>query len=256
MAQFTEFQDKILEIEGGYQNDPDDSGNYNSRGDLVGTNYGISAKVYEREIGRPPDVDDMKSITQNQALSIYKRRYWDAYRLSELDSQMMANIVCDGIINHGPGNRNNKGGVTILQNCLNEIHGELVTIDGVLGSMTLAATNRQTKINLASLYNAYRTKRVEYYYEIATGKKAKFLSGWLNRMDKFPELDPVFSNAMSEKQERAEQTGKGFDEVIHFFKGLLSVHKSESARREWGVAILVVGIVMFLLIQNKKNYLP
>jgi len=75
-------------------------------------------------------------------------------------------------------------------------------------------------------------------------------------MEQFPELDPVFSNAMAENRERAEQPNKGIDEVLHFFKGILSIHKSKSARQEWGVAILIVGLLMFLLIQNKRNYLP
>ena len=213
MAQFEQFQDKLLALEGGYDH----------------------------------------SIVNGT----YQNKYWDAHRLGELESQMMAEIICDAIIEHGTGSSYNKGGITILQQSLNEIPGELIPVNGLLGSITLAAINRQTRINLARIYNSFRKKRIEYYYEKAINPdQAAFLSSWLDRMEQFPELDPVFSNAMAEKQERAEQINRGLDEVVHFFKGILSIHKSQSAQREWGIAILIVGLVVFLLIQNKRNYLP
>uniref|UniRef100_UPI001F2088F0 glycosyl hydrolase 108 family protein n=1 Tax=Tenacibaculum piscium TaxID=1458515 RepID=UPI001F2088F0 len=62
MANYQTFQKKIQRAEGGYQILKTDSGNYNSLKQLVGTNFGVSAKVYERNIGRPPSIADMKNI--------------------------------------------------------------------------------------------------------------------------------------------------------------------------------------------------
>jgi lysozyme family protein len=36
--------DEILKHEGGFQNDKEDDGNYNAKGELVGTNHGIYGK--------------------------------------------------------------------------------------------------------------------------------------------------------------------------------------------------------------------
>ena len=44
MANFNKAIDLILKNEGGYQAHPNDKGNYNSKGQLVGTKYGISGQ--------------------------------------------------------------------------------------------------------------------------------------------------------------------------------------------------------------------
>ena len=50
-----------LELEGGYVNDPNDSGGQ--------TKYGISKKAY-------PDLD-IPNLTIAQAMEIYRKDYWD-----------------------------------------------------------------------------------------------------------------------------------------------------------------------------------
>lgn len=88
--------------EGGYQKISSDPGNFNSLGELVGTNYGISARFYERVIGRPPSEADMKDISKSEAESIYKKHFWEAYDLDEIKSQIIANQVFDMFVNHAP----------------------------------------------------------------------------------------------------------------------------------------------------------
>lgn len=58
----------VLEAEGGFQNNPKDSGNYRPDGTLVGTKYGISAAAY-------PEVD-IPNLTKDEAKSIYHDDYW------------------------------------------------------------------------------------------------------------------------------------------------------------------------------------
>ena len=68
MAKFDPAYSIVLRLEGGYQNNPADKGNYNSLGDLVGTKYGISAPVLEQWIGRPPTKMDMADYFQSDSL--------------------------------------------------------------------------------------------------------------------------------------------------------------------------------------------
>mgnify|MGYP002149219617 FL=1 len=114
MASFNTYSGKLLEAEGGYQANPADSGNYNSLGQLVGTNRGISAPVYEDWIGRPPSVTDMKNISLDTALDIYENNYWNVLGCDEMTSQFVAEIVCDHGVNAGPSRAGR-----IIQTCCN-----------------------------------------------------------------------------------------------------------------------------------------
>lgn len=56
--------------EGGYTNDPADSGG--------ATKYGITIGDYRRYIKSDATPNDVKTLTQAQAKTIYKSKYWDA----------------------------------------------------------------------------------------------------------------------------------------------------------------------------------
>jgi hypothetical protein len=99
MADFDVSYNITLKIEGGYQDNSLDSGNY-ACGQLVGTNYGISAPTYQDWIGRCPTVADMKAITKLIAKAIYKAKFWDKIRGDELTNQNTANMLFDMQINH------------------------------------------------------------------------------------------------------------------------------------------------------------
>lgn len=102
MALFELAAKKTLKLEGGYQTLKNDSGNYNSKKQLVGTNHGISARTYEKWIKRPPTIADMKAITKSIALQIYKTWYWDALKLDLIKDQQTAEFIFDYAI-HGGG---------------------------------------------------------------------------------------------------------------------------------------------------------
>jgi len=171
MANFQAALALVLKAEGGYQNDARDSGNRNSRGELVGTNYGISAPVYEAWIGRPPTIADMRNMTRAAAGEIYRDRYWNRVRGDDINDQPIANLIFDGTVNHGVSR-----GVKMVQKVLN------IRQDGVFGTQTLAAVNAAIP---AALYNAIKTERIRFYRQIAKNDNAAFLQGWLNRMEKF-----------------------------------------------------------------------
>ena len=243
MADFQLFKNKILDIEGGYQNNPADRGNYNRDGELVGTNFGIAAFTYEKWYGETATESAMKNLTRDEALEIFEGHFWLRNRIDEIDDQQIAEIICDGIINHGTGSRTKKGGVHLAQVALNEL-GENLTVDGALGSKTLATINRQIEIQKGRLFNRYRALRIEYYHAIVDSKPSQsvFLQGWLKRMDEFPTL-PETPLVIVEPPSLPERIA---DEATHILKGLPKIIHSPSARREWALIGAVICVSVFV----------
>jgi len=172
MANFSEAVKKVLDLEGGYQDFVNDTGNYNSRGELVGTNRGISAPVYESWIGRPPSREEMKAITRATAEEIYRKKYWLPIQGDRINPQYLAEIIFDGKVNQG------QKGIMLLQEALG------VPADGIIGPNTLAAISR---VNPARLHDEYKRRRIAFYRQLAASNSSysQFLAGWLNRMDNF-----------------------------------------------------------------------
>jgi lysozyme family protein len=151
---------------------PEDSGNYNSRRQLVGTNWGINAQVYENYLKRPPTEQDMRDMPRHIALAIFKQLYWDRIKGDEIRNQQVANILFDGHVNHG------RWGIQMMQGVLG------LSRDGIVGSMTLSAINRANPFNL---FAAYKKARVAGYHDLVRRrpKDQRFLRGWLTRINSF-----------------------------------------------------------------------
>jgi|GEM_PF-1234349 len=250
MASFDLFQEKLLDIEGGYQDNPNDRGNYNADGELVGTNYGIAAFTLEAWLNRTVTKEDMLNLTQAEAITIFKSKFWDKHRLSEVTSQPVAEIICDGCVNHGAGSRTKRGGVHIAQVVLNQL-GEDLTVDGALGSRTLAAINRQIKTKEAQLYNRYKVERIQYYHDIVAAKpsQAVFLQGWLNRMDEFVTMAEPIEVVTTTTSSTTDELQKYVEELYYFTAGLTKVRQSDSSLKEWSwvlvvIAFLLIGFMM------------
>ena len=114
---------KVLEYEGGYQNDPNDKGNWTGcakgAGTNKGTNRGISACSYPAE--------DIKGMTEERAREIYRGDFWDPIQGDRLPA---GPDLCtfDGSVNSGRSR-----GVQWLQRAVG------VEDDGVVGPMTIEA---------------------------------------------------------------------------------------------------------------------
>ncbi len=169
--------------EGGYQKHPNDSGNYNSLDQLVGTNWGISAPVYEAYLNYPPSEEDMRSMSRQTAANIFRRNFWDKIRGDQIQSQAVANIFFDGAVNHG------RTGVRIMQRVLG------VAVDGIVGPITLSKLN---SFDPAKIYLSYKQARTNFYHQLAKEKPrlAVFLQGWLKRINSFTDFsNPVVKGA-------------------------------------------------------------
>lgn len=106
MANFDEEFDKLILAEGGYVNDPDDSGGE--------TYFGISRKNNKRwggwKIIDEEKKNGVKNITsrlkQNSYLTelaknLYKTNYWDVLELDDIPSQSIAHQLFDTCVNCG-----------------------------------------------------------------------------------------------------------------------------------------------------------
>lgn len=136
-------------IEGGYVNDPRDPGGE--------TKFGISKRSY-------PKVN-IKTLTRDDAIAIYKRDYWDAAHCDELPPRV-AVVMFDCAINQGPGIA-----ARLLQNALG------VAVDGVIGAQTLGAARDANPDDLVIQFIGWRLRRYAF-----TAGAATYMRGWANRV--------------------------------------------------------------------------
>lgn len=115
----------IMKWEGGFVNDPADSGG--------ATNLGVTLATYEaycRKKGYPrPTVERLKNITREQVFDIFKSMFWDRWHADDIQDQRVANILVDWVWGSG------KHGIVIPQRILG------VDADGIVGARTLKAVN-------------------------------------------------------------------------------------------------------------------
>ncbi|WP_457642654.1 glycoside hydrolase family 108 protein [Persephonella sp.] len=142
----------VLAKEGGYVNDPYDSGGE--------TKYGISKKAY-------PHLD-IKNLTLQQAKEIYYRDYWIPSKADKLPDQL-AIMHFDTAVNTGVKTANK-----ILQKALNR-QGFDLQVDGIIGPKTLNAIKNA---NLSKLLADYTIERNRYYAKVGN---SRYIKGWINR---------------------------------------------------------------------------
>lgn len=180
MADFKKAIGPTLVFEGGYTNDPNDPGG--------ATNFGISlrflrdANEYELgDIDKDGDIDanDVKQLTVDRAIQIYKKHFWDKYNYGLLHDQDIANKLFDMTVNMGPSQSHK-----IAQRALRAVGIKGVVDDGILGPRSLEAIQRVYTDDLEVAYlAAVRSEQAGFYRVLAATKPSlgKFLNGWLNR---------------------------------------------------------------------------
>lgn len=157
-------EEMILTSEGGYTDHPADRGGP--------TNWGITASVLAEHLGLATVEDTIvKSLTMEQAIDIYLKKYVEASGIGNLDPVLQP-IMLDSVVNHGIS-----GGVKMLQRAVGEVE------DGRCGPKTLAVAN-------ARPYDAYYgviRARMKKYAGIVNSDRSQlvFLSGWINRLSRF-----------------------------------------------------------------------
>ncbi len=161
-ANYSACIDKVLAYEGGFQNDPDDKGNWTKcavgSGENRGTNRGISSCSYPHE--------DIANMTEERAREIYRADYWMPVQGDALPAGVDL-CTFDGAVNSGQSR-----GVKWLQHALG------VEQDGVVGPITIAAANDADEHNTI---DAMCDERLDWLQGLETWPL--YGDGWTNRVE-------------------------------------------------------------------------
>lgn len=153
MAKFEDAIKETLKWEGGYVNDPLDSGGE--------TNMGITKRDH-------PDLD-IFNLTIEQVEEIYRHNYWHPL-YGRINSQAVATKLFDMGVLMSP-----LRAVRKLQGALS------VMTDGIFGLGTLKAVNAAGEAILPE----YKVILESYYRDVVAIKpdQSRFLKGWLRRVN-------------------------------------------------------------------------
>lgn len=177
-SNYNDCLNRLLKDEGGYTNDPADSGGP--------TNYGITIFDVRKYINKNATSQDVRDLSLDQAKNIYKSKYWDSLGCDTLSSGV--DYTCfDYGVNSGL-------------------------------ARPRAALNRfKDKIG-AELINAINDERVAFLHAISGGKNAKFLRGWLARVSRVRQhsLDLAKTNNSTGPLVATAGTGAVVAAVQHF----------------------------------------
>lgn len=173
---------RTLQLEGGYTQNPKDSGNWTSGikgvGDLVGTNHGISAPTFKAYFNRTPTAEEMQALTRQDALNISKALYWNPAKIGQMEDQALADLIFDCVYHHGI-----VGGVRILQQAINALgYNPRLYVDGKVGAKTIAAQKWFAQNNPSALYRKILSIRRDV---LIARNNPTFQQGWLNRLATF-----------------------------------------------------------------------
>lgn len=162
MSYFIEAVNRVINIEGPYSDDPDDSGG--------ATNWGITLADF-REFNKNPSLtkEDLKELTPEGAMPIYESMYWNPLNLDDCTNEVACLAIFDQAVNRGI-----KTAVEQAQRILG------VTADGSIGPQTLRALNAY---NPTQFIIKFVCLSQQSYVQIVLNNHTQlsFLKGWINR---------------------------------------------------------------------------
>lgn len=167
MAEYTKLIPHVLKWEGGWSNDPNDSGGPTMKGITLATYTAYCSKK-----GWPnPTLKQLKEITKIEWEEIFKTMYWDRWKADQIKNQSIANLLVDWLWTSGTY------GIKYPQQILG------VSADGIVGPKTITAINNYS--NQRELFDKLWNRRKQHFISIAKSKpgNSKFLKGWLNRLN-------------------------------------------------------------------------
>ena len=169
---------KILESEGGYVFDKDDSGKETYRG--ISRRFHPEWKGWKIvDLYKPLKTNQIIKSTslENEIIKFYDDNYYKAVKGDEIKDDMIRAHIFDMAINAGI-----KTSIKILQKSISDVYDIKIDVDGIIGKVTLSYTNNDDK--LEDLRKQIIIERENYYKSIVKQhpKNLKFLDGWLTRI--------------------------------------------------------------------------
>lgn len=148
-TKFYKFIERILGHEGGYVNDPADPGGE--------TKWGISKRSYP--------LVDIKSLSRNDAISIYLKDFWNPLKADRLHDGVAFQLL-DSAVNSGISQS-----IRFLQRAIG------VADDGHWGPMSQAASEKMDEADQILGFNA---ERIEFMTKLKNWKNHG--AGWMRRI--------------------------------------------------------------------------
>lgn len=162
MADYRKLKPIILKWEGNY------AGNIDGK---ICTMKGVTLETFRQYYGKDKNCTDLRNITDSQWDNIFINGYWNRWKADQITSQSIANLLVDWVWASGVY------GIKYPQQVLG------VTADGKVGPKTLAAINNYP--DKKELFEKLWNRRKKHFESVAVGSKAKFLRGWMNRLNDF-----------------------------------------------------------------------
>lgn len=163
MADYTKLKTFILKWEGGFSAHPNDTGG--------ATNKGITIATFRYYLGKEKTVAELKKLTDEQWDYIFLKGYWNPFKADNIINQSIANICVDWAW---------ASGTTTAIRQVQRLLG--VTVDGMVGNITLSAINKSDQQLLFSRIKAQRLDFVNNIVKRNPSQKV-FLKGWTNRIN-------------------------------------------------------------------------
>lgn len=185
---------RLLLHEGGYTNHPSDPGGP--------TNFGITIVDYRKFVKPGATADDVKTMTLEEAKSIYRAKYWDAQRCDELPAGVDY-AVFDYGVNSGCG-RSGK----VLRRCLTLADNTSVVSNAVVA----AAAERDAKALAAAICD----ERLRFLQSLKTWDV--FGKGWGRRVAEVKAYSLALAAGLPVKSQAASAPASG--------KGVVPVSKA------------------------------
>ncbi|WP_026745307.1 glycosyl hydrolase 108 family protein [Leptotrichia hofstadii] len=165
MERFERIFDYLLRVEGGYSDDENDKGGK--------TKYGITEEE-ARDFGYKGDMQD---LTKDFAKNIYLKKYYLGNKLDKVVDDKVALSICDWAVNSG------RNGTKNAQIAINQLTNANLDVDGIIGNKTLDALNAVDPEKFLEVY--HNLQRIYYKGKVEADRtQEKFLTGWLNRIQK------------------------------------------------------------------------
>lgn len=218
-ASFAAALANVLELEGGFSDDPYDPGGP--------TNKGVTLAVYAAFKGVKADAStrtrllaDLKRIPDGDVRAIYRTRYWAPAQCAAM-VPAIALFHFDAAVNHGV-----RGAARMLQRALG------VTADGIVGPRTLAALANRDAAKLIDSYAAIRRDRYR-----ALAHFWRFGRGWLNRVD----VSATRAHGLIGKDQSEAETRKGGSAMEQADETVKTGKWWAQSKTIWGALITAVA---------------
>lgn len=176
MGNFKISFDITNKTEGGYADNPDDSGGETYAGisrnnwpNWGGWKYVDLAKEGQTAPGLISRILNNNTTVQQSVQFFYKQNFWEVLKLDQINDQQICNTVYDFGVNSGTGKS-----AKYLQISAG------VNADGIIGHLTIDNVNGQ---DAKELYNTFNVMREAFYRGLADNpSQAQFLHSWLSRL--------------------------------------------------------------------------